>query len=231
MNTPIMIRNARAIFTRCLQTLIVKGKDYASDSDALENFKRQADSTGLTKYQIWSVFAEKHRSAIVNAIRENPESPQCHSELLSDRVMDLVNYLLLLECMRIEDGTAVVKTPSLGVSTVCLIGSTKFKDEFAAVNAYETLRNNIVLAPGVFAHADGMTLETLAKEQLDELHMRKIDMCDRVWLIDVDEYVGQSTQRELDYAVSLGLPILRWSENADEVLTLLSAFRTKIGNG
>jgi len=50
------------------------------------------------------------------------------------------------------------------------------------------------------------------KAMLDELHLSKIDLADEVLILNVDGYVGESTQREMDYARELGKPVRFWSE-------------------
>ena len=54
--------------------------------------------------------------------------------------------------------------------------------------------------PGVFAHSDGTTLTDEQKSQLDELHKRKIDMSDEIFVINKDGYIGSSTESEIRYA-------------------------------
>lgn len=44
---------------------------------------------------------------------------------------------------------------------------------------------------------------------MDELHLRKIDLSDEVFVVDWDKYVGESTKREIEYAKGLERPI-RW---------------------
>ncbi len=91
---------------------------------------------------------------------------------------------------------------------VCLCGSTKFKDDFERVNRLETLEGAIVLAPGVFIHRESRNQPTAEqKAALDELHLRKIDMCDEVVVINVNDYVGESTSKEIEYASSIGRPV------------------------
>lgn len=85
---------------------------------------------------------------------------------------------------------------------VCLCGSTKFKEEFEQVNRNFTLKGYIVLAPGVFQYSDNVQLDGTTKQQLDELHKRKIDMADEVHCIDVKGYIDESTKSELEYAKS-----------------------------
>ena len=87
---------------------------------------------------------------------------------------------------------------------VCLCGSTKFKEAFEKANKLETLRGNIVLSVGFFAHADSVELMPSVKKRLDELHLRKIDLADEVLILDVDGYIGWSTQNEWGYASEKG---------------------------
>ena len=90
----------------------------------------------------------------------------------------------------------------------CLCGSTKFKDEFLKVQKALTLAGWIVLSVGFFGHADNEHLEDFQKQMLDELHLRKIDLSDMVFVINVDGYVGYSTSNEISYAKRQGTPIM-----------------------
>lgn len=96
---------------------------------------------------------------------------------------------------------------------VCLCGSTKFKQQFIDANFQETMAGKIVLTVGWFGHADGQIYTPTPEEkaELDELHLRKIDLADEVLVINVDGYVGQSTRREFEYAYRQGKKI-RWLE-------------------
>jgi hypothetical protein len=67
-----------------------------------------------------------------------------------------------------------------------------------------------------FAEASGR------KEILDELHKRKIDISDAIFVVDIDGYIGESTRSEMEYAEKLNRPIFIWSETTvDEVLDAL----------
>ena len=46
-------------------------------------------------------------------------------------------------------------------------------------------------------------------EQMDELHLRKIDLADEIFVVNKGHYIGESTEREIRYAASRGLPV-RW---------------------
>jgi hypothetical protein len=91
---------------------------------------------------------------------------------------------------------------------VCLCGSTRFSEAFRAANLRETLAGNIVLSIGCEWHSDqGLGLDEGVKARLDELHLRKIDLCDEVLILNVGSYIGPSTSRELEYARSRGKTI------------------------
>lgn len=46
------------------------------------------------------------------------------------------------------------------------------------------------------------------RHKSDELHKRKIDLCDEVFVLNVGGYIGESTRNEIEYAKSIGKPIL-----------------------
>ena len=42
------------------------------------------------------------------------------------------------------------------------------------------------------------------KEMLDDMHKRKIDMADEIFVINVGGYIGESTRSEIAYAEKTG---------------------------
>ena len=91
---------------------------------------------------------------------------------------------------------------------VTLCGSTKFKDEFMAVQKKLTLDGCIVISVGLFGHSgDNEVWTERTKEMLDDMHKRKIDMADEIFVINVGGYIGSSTKSEIEYAKSKGLLI------------------------
>jgi hypothetical protein len=90
---------------------------------------------------------------------------------------------------------------------VCLCGSTRFIDAFAEANLGLTLDGKIVLSIGCATSTDGGGIDGDTKERLDELHRHKIDLADRVLVLNVGGYIGDSTRREIAYAMAHGKPI------------------------
>ena len=105
---------------------------------------------------------------------------------------------------------------------ITLCGSTRFKDEFMKAQKDLTLAGNIVINVGLFGHSgdnevwenmDEGTL-TKTKEMLDDMHKRKIDMADEIYVINVDGYIGSSTKSEIEYAMASG-KVVRFLETME----------------
>ena len=88
--------------------------------------------------------------------------------------------------------------------------------------SYPTLEGNIAVSVGLFGHAgdaevwENMDEGTLTKpkEMLDDMHKRKIDMADEIFVINVGGYIGSSTRSEIEYAKATGKAV-RYLESQD----------------
>jgi hypothetical protein len=97
---------------------------------------------------------------------------------------------------------------------VCICGSSRFCD-IAAVQAWNFEKMGCIalsmhLLPQwcwestkKVGHDHGAEQEGVA-HILDELHLRKIDMADFVFVINQDGYIGERTRIEIQYAEKLG---------------------------
>ncbi len=96
---------------------------------------------------------------------------------------------------------------SYPVITLC--GSTRFKDQFLEAQKRLTLAGNIVISVGLFGHSgDDEVWTEGTKEMLDDMHKRKIDMADGIYVINVNGYIGSSTRSEIEYARINGKQVL-----------------------
>lgn len=90
-----------------------------------------------------------------------------------------------------------------GYKVITLCGSTKFKEKFMLAQRELTLTGHIVLSVGVFGHSgDEITEEE--KSMLDDIHKKKIDMSDEIYVINPGGYIGSSTRSEVEYAIATG---------------------------
>jgi hypothetical protein len=84
---------------------------------------------------------------------------------------------------------------------ITLCGSTKFKDDFMQQQKRLSLEGNIVISVGMFGHSGDEEVWTEGiKEMLDDMHKRKIDMADEIFVVNVGGYIGDSTRSEIEYA-------------------------------
>lgn len=92
------------------------------------------------------------------------------------------------------------------VITPC--GSTRFKNAFMEAQKRLTLEGNIVISVGLFGHSgDDEVWTEGTKKMLDDMHKRKIDMADEIFVINVGGYIGASTLSEIEYVKVTWKPI------------------------
>lgn len=115
-----------------------------------------------------------------------------------------------LEIVSPSPTPTVRETPKV----ICFCGSTRFANEFM-IQRWECEKRGIItfginiLPDNYFAegNAHGAEQEGV-KHVLDELHKRKIDLSDSVFVLNVGGYIGESTRNEINYAQSVGKPIV-----------------------
>ena len=91
---------------------------------------------------------------------------------------------------------------------ITLCGSTRFRDAFMEAQKRLTLSGNIVISVGLFGHSgDEEAWTEGTKEMLDDMHKRKIDLADEIFVINVGGYIGRSTRSEIEYAQAAGKPV------------------------
>lgn len=114
---------------------------------------------------------------------------------------------------------------------VCLCGSTRFTEQMMIKSwelakqgvialGWNALPDSYVVVPslctlsGEYAdRKDALHIESHGaeaeglKQQIDELHKRKIDLADEVLVLNIGGYIGESTRSEIDYALAHGKPV------------------------
>ena len=106
----------------------------------------------------------------------------------------------------------VLKRSGPRPEVVVLCGSTRFPDAFAEASKRLGLEGKIVLSVACFGHSGDLSPEECqignpTKDALDLLHKQKIDLADRVLVLNVDGYIGDSTRSEIEYAEWFEKPI------------------------
>lgn len=98
-----------------------------------------------------------------------------------------------------------------GARVICLCGSTRFTEQML-VKQWELTKQGIIvlgwcaLPDWYFRGEDKAHIgdQEGVKDIVDRVHLRKIDLADEVFVLNIDGYIGQSTRNEIDYALSRG---------------------------
>ena len=96
-------KHTEDLFSECLSVLHGKGNAYSGEEDANSNFKRNAERLGATKYQVLMIYLNKHYDGIMNAVKFNPDYPVEKTEGMHGRIVDVINYLVILDSLLKED--------------------------------------------------------------------------------------------------------------------------------
>lgn len=113
----------------------------------------------------------------------------------------------------------------LPIITLC--GSRKFIGTFRAISRGLTLSKYVVLTPAIFDHDIATEPSPDEIEIYHMIHYQKMRMSDIIIVISIDGYIGKDTQREIDYADELGLPIL-YINKIDDLINEESSFNNKL---
>lgn len=97
---------------------------------------------------------------------------------------------------------------------VCFCGSSRFVDIMAIISWLverdeEKITMGLHLLPSWYPDIveDHLAESEGVAEQMDELHLRKIDLADEVYVINWNDYIGESTRKEIDYSITHKKPI------------------------
>lgn len=82
---------------------------------------------------------------------------------------------------------------------ITLCGSTRFKAEFFGWAKRLTYEGHIVLMPFIYGHCGDQVNDSI-KDMLDKLHRDKILLSERIDIICPDNYIGESTKKEIEIA-------------------------------
>lgn len=106
---------------------------------------------------------------------------------------------------------------------ICLCGSTRFTEKMLIKQWEFTKQGYIVLSwcalpDSYFEGEDKSHIgdQEGVKEIVDEVHKRKIDLANEVFVINIKGYIGESTRSEIEYAKMQGKPI-KYLENLNNI--------------
>lgn len=123
-----------------------------------------------------------------------------------------------------------IEIPDKRPRIIALCGSSRFVEQFAVMQWNFEKGGVIALGLHLLPHSYYQQTGIVPVEhheaehegvadQLDALHLKKIEMADSVYVLNIGGYIGESTAREIAYAKKLGKPI---SYHEDEIVSNLN---------
>ena len=96
------------------------------------------------------------------------------------------------------------------IITVC--GSYKFKKEMMEITEKMALKGNCMITPIDLTKPNKEAYTEDEALMLDKMHKEKIKLSDAILVINVNGYIGNSTNSEIEYAKSLNKEILYYTD-------------------
>ncbi len=94
---------------------------------------------------------------------------------------------------------------------ITLCGSLKFKKEIMEIAEKMALKGNCILTP-VYPVLENYKRTAKQLKKLKEEHFKRIELADAILVVNVNNYIGDSTNLEIEYAKKLGKEILYYTD-------------------
>lgn len=94
---------------------------------------------------------------------------------------------------------------------ITLCGSLKFQKEMMYVAEKMALKGNCILTP-VYPVLGNCERTDEQLEKLKEAHFKRIELSDTILVVNVNNYIGKSTNLEIEYAKKLGKEIMYYTD-------------------
>ena len=94
---------------------------------------------------------------------------------------------------------------------ITLCGSLKFQKEMMEIAEKVALEGNCILTP-VYPALDNIERTEKQLVKLKEAHFKRIELSDAILVVNVNNYIGNSTNLEIDYAKKLGKRIIYYTD-------------------
>ena len=97
------------------------------------------------------------------------------------------------------------------MKVITLCGSLKFKKEIMEIAEKMALKGNCILTP-VYPVLENYKRTAKQLKKLKEEHFKRIELADAILVVNVNNYIGDSTNLEIEYAKKLGKEILYYTD-------------------
>jgi len=96
------------------------------------------------------------------------------------------------------------------IITIC--GSMRFKKEMMEITEKKALEGNCMITPIYLTRKNKEDYTEDEALILDKVHKEKIKLSDSILVVNVDNYIGSSTENEIEFAKSLNKEIIYYTD-------------------
>lgn len=97
------------------------------------------------------------------------------------------------------------------MKTITICGSYKFRQQMIEIAEKLTLEGNCVLVPNELTRPNKESYSQSEVLLFNKMHKEKIKLSDAILVVDIDGYIGKSTNGEIEFAKALGKKIIYYS--------------------
>lgn len=94
------------------------------------------------------------------------------------------------------------------IKVITLCGSMKFKKEMMEIAKKLELKRRYAVIQCVYFENNNWKDYNINDDDFEKLHLKKIEISDAIFVVNVNGYIGESTKKEIEYAKSLQKEIL-----------------------
>ena len=103
------------------------------------------------------------------------------------------------------------------MKVITLCGSLKFQKEMMIVAEKMAWEGNCILTP-VYPTIENLKISEEQLQKLKEEHFKRIELSDAILVINVNNYIGNSTSSEIKYAKELGKEIIYYTDSIENMI-------------
>ena len=93
------------------------------------------------------------------------------------------------------------------VKVITICGSMRYAKEMMKISEELELKKGYAVIQCVY-NVDGLKYEGVDASILDKIHRKKIDISDAIYVVNIDGYIGNSTKKEIEYAMNNGKEVI-----------------------
>ena len=98
------------------------------------------------------------------------------------------------------------------IKIVTICGSMRYAKEMQKISRELESKNGYCVIQCVYKSNNIPETQTEI-DNIVKAHWKKIDICDIVYVVNINGYIGRSTQKEIEYAISKGKEIMYHEKN------------------